>query len=80
MSEKTDIIKRQSPDIWKWAGTRISKVICAEHLIDDYIQYENQQITNNRRELLDVHVYKWYDGGFKMANIDFLTKPKQHGE
>ncbi|GIN59922.1 hypothetical protein J8TS2_42410 [Lederbergia ruris] len=79
MSKKTDIIKRQSPDIWQWAGTTISSIICSETLIDDFIETQKQKIENTGMELLDIHVFKWEDSVYRMATIEFLMRPK-HGE
>ncbi|MBL5767360.1 hypothetical protein B5V88_07100 [Heyndrickxia sporothermodurans] len=78
MNIKKDIVKRESPDIWKWAGTRISSLICSETLIDEFIECEKQKIEKAERDLLDIHVFNYEDGGYPMVNIDFLTRPKQN--
>ncbi|RTR26295.1 hypothetical protein EKG37_21735 [Robertmurraya yapensis] len=77
MKIKKDIIKRESPDFWKWAGTSISSLICSETLIDEFIESEKQKIEKAERELLDIHVFNYEDGGYPMVNISFLTRPKQ---
>ncbi|GER74830.1 hypothetical protein [Weizmannia acidilactici] len=76
MDIKTDLIKKQSPDIWKWAGTEISALICSETLIDEFIECEKKKIENSGRELLDVHVFKWDNRVYRMVTIEFLTRPK----
>lgn len=78
MNIKKDIVKRESPDIWKWAGTSISSLICSETLIDEFIEYEKQKFEKVEREILDIHVYYWEDRGYPMVNIDFLTRPREN--
>lgn len=80
MNIKKDIVKRESPDIWKWAGTRISSLICSETLIDEFIECEKQKIEKAERDILDIHVFYWKDRGYPMVNIDFLTRPRQKSD
>ncbi len=79
MNKMTDVIKKQSPDIWKWAGTQISALSCSETLIDEMIENEKKQLEESGRELLDVHVFKSEERVFPIVGIEFLTKPKQTG-
>lgn len=73
----TDVIKKQSPDIWKWAGTQISALSCSETLIDEMIEIKKRQIEGSGRELLDVHVFRPEKRVFPCVGIEFLTRPKQ---
>ncbi|MGG3691796.1 hypothetical protein [Heyndrickxia ginsengihumi] len=76
MSKKTDIIKRQSPEIWKWAGTTNTSLGCHETEIDESIETMKHKIENAGLELLDVHVFRWDTGeiGLGMVNIQFLIR------
>jgi hypothetical protein len=76
VSSKIDIIKRQSPEIWQWAGTTITSLICSETLIDDFIESKKQKIEKAGLELLDIHVFKWEDSVYHMATIEILIRPK----
>lgn len=77
MKKMTDVMKMDSPDIWKWAGTEISRLICSETLIEEMVEIQKKQIEESGRELLDVHVFKWEDRVYPIVTIEFLTKPKQ---
>ncbi|MDE1429429.1 hypothetical protein PVN37_22445 [Bacillus licheniformis] len=77
MNKMTDVIKKQSPDIWKWAGTRISALSCSETLIDEIIANKKKQLEESGRELLDVHVFKPEERIYNCVGIEFLTRPKR---
>ncbi|MGI2851607.1 hypothetical protein ACRS6Y_15230 [Bacillus cytotoxicus] len=77
MSKRTDIIKKQPPDFWQWAGTQISSISCSETLIDEMIEIQKEQIEDSGRELLDVHVSKSEKRVYTIVRIDFLIRPKQ---
>lgn len=79
MCKKDNIIKRQSPEIWQWAGTTITSLICSETLVDEFINSQKQKIENVGLELLDVHVFQWEDSVYGMATMDFLIRPRQDG-
>lgn len=76
-NKMTDVIKKQSPDIWKWAGTQISGLSCSETLIDEMIENEKKQLEESGRELLDVYVFKSEERVFNCVGIKFLTRPKR---
>ncbi len=77
MGTKTDIIKKQSPEDWKWAGTRISTLSCSETIIDEMIENQKKQIEKEGRELLDVNVFKLEERILPCVCIELLTRPKQ---
>ncbi|MCA1025027.1 hypothetical protein LCM23_02915 [Cytobacillus kochii] len=78
MSEKLNIIKMQSPEIWQWAGTTINSLTCSESLIEEFIDSKKRKIEKAGMDLLDIHVFKWDDSGYEMATIEFLIRPKQN--
>ncbi len=78
MNKITDVIKKKSPDIWKWADTRITALSCSETIIDEMIEIQKKHIEESGRELLDVHVFKSEERVFEFVGIEFLTRPKQN--
>lgn len=77
MSKMIDVINKKSPDIWKWAETRITALSCSETIIDEMIEIQKKQIEESGRELLDIHVFKSVERVFPFVGIEFLTRPKQ---
>ncbi len=76
MKEKIDIIKKQSPDDWVWAGTTIISLICGSKEIEKNIKIQKEKIENSEMDLLDIHVFTWgAEGGYDMVNIQFLIRP-----
>jgi len=77
MKEKIDIIKKQSPDDWLWAGTTIISLNCASKEIEKNIEIKKKKIENGGMDLLDIHVFtRGVEGGYDMVNIQFLIRPK----
>lgn len=78
MSKRIDIIKRQSPKDWKWAGTTITSLNCSASDIDKYIDIWKKKIEKQGMDVLDIHVFTWgVKDGYDMVNIRFLKRPSE---
>ncbi|AIF45118.1 hypothetical protein [Virgibacillus sp. SK37] len=78
MDRSRDIIKKQSPDDWVWAGTTITSLNCSKTEIDEYIEIWKKKIEKQGLDLLDLHVFTGeVKDGYDMVNIQFLIRPKE---